>query len=63
VAYYQQVGRAGRAVEKSYGVLLSGAEDDEIQNYFIESAFPSIQVFLGILQELEKAKDCHCMKY
>ncbi|NLI41687.1 MAG: RecQ family ATP-dependent DNA helicase [Caldisericales bacterium] len=56
VAYYQQVGRAGRAVEKSYGVLLSGAEDDEIQNYFIESAFPSTQVFLGILQELEKSE-------
>lgn len=56
VAYYQQVGRAGRAVDKSYGVLLSGAEDDEIQNYFIESAFPSTQVFLGILQELEKSE-------
>jgi len=56
VAYYQQVGRAGRAVEKSYGVLLSGAEDDEIQNYFIESAFPCTQVFLGILQELEKSE-------
>ncbi len=54
VAYYQQVGRAGRAVEKSYGVLLSGDEDDEIQNYFIESAFPSTRVFLDILQELEK---------
>ena len=56
VAYYQQVGRAGRAVEKSYGILLSGAEDDEIQNYFIESAFPSTQVFLDILQELEKSE-------
>ncbi|NPV77747.1 MAG: RecQ family ATP-dependent DNA helicase [Anaerolineae bacterium] len=56
VAYYQQVGRAGRAVEKSYGILLSGAEDDEIQNYFIESAFPSTQVFQDILQELEKSE-------
>jgi len=56
VAYYQQVGRAGRSVEKSYGVLLSGAEDDEIQNYFIESAFPSTQVFLDILKELEKSE-------
>lgn len=54
VAYYQQVGRAGRAVEKSYGILLSGNEDDEIQNYFIESAFPSIQVFKDILNVLEK---------
>jgi ATP-dependent DNA helicase RecQ len=54
VAYYQQVGRAGRAVEKSYGILLSGSEDDEIQNYFIESAFPTLQVFNEIIQVLEK---------
>ena len=35
VHYYQQVGRAGRAVEKAYGILLNGKEDDEIVNYFI----------------------------
>jgi ATP-dependent DNA helicase RecQ len=56
VAYYQQVGRAGRAVDKSYGILLSGAEDDEIQNYFIESAFPSTQVFQDILLMLENSE-------
>jgi ATP-dependent DNA helicase RecQ len=56
VAYYQQVGRAGRAVDKSYGILLSGVEDDEIQNYFIESAFPSQQVFQDILQVIEKSE-------
>lgn len=53
VAYYQQVGRAGRAVDRSYGILLCGAEDDDIQNYFIESAFPNIDVFQGILRALE----------
>ncbi len=41
VAYYQQVGRAGRALPNAYGVLLSGAEDDEISNFFINSAFPT----------------------
>ena len=41
VAYYQQVGRAGRALSAAYGVLLSGAEDTEITDYFIESAFPT----------------------
>lgn len=56
VAYYQQVGRAGRAVKKSYGILLSGVEDDEIQNYFIESAFPNTRVFLDILEVLEKSE-------
>lgn len=35
VAYYQQVGRAGRAVGRAYGILLNGREDDEIQDYFI----------------------------
>ena len=30
VAYYQQVGRAGRALEKAYGVLLSGEEETDI---------------------------------
>jgi len=56
VAYYQQVGRAGRAVEKSYGILLSGVEDDQIQNYFIESAFPSIQVTQDLLKLLENCE-------
>ena len=41
VAYYQQVGRAGRALDKAYGVLLSGAEDTDITSYFIDSAFPT----------------------
>jgi len=38
VHYYQQVGRAGRQ-EQAYGILLSGDEDQEITNYFIQSAF------------------------
>ena len=41
VAYYQQVGRAGRAVEQAVGVLLAGQEDTDIQDWFIETAFPS----------------------
>jgi ATP-dependent DNA helicase RecQ len=56
VAYYQQVGRAGRALEASYGILLSGYEDDDIQNYFIDSAFPPEQVFLDILHTLESSE-------
>jgi ATP-dependent DNA helicase RecQ len=39
VAYYQQVGRAGRALQQSRGVLLRGLEDEQIQDYFIERAF------------------------
>jgi len=37
IHYYQQVGRAGRAVEQAYGILLSGDKDDEITNYFIRN--------------------------
>lgn len=41
VAYYQQIGRAGRAIDKAYAILFCGKEDDEINNYFIDSAFPT----------------------
>jgi len=54
VAYYQQVGRAGRAVEKAFGILLNGREDDEIVDYFIRSAFPPAEVMLAVLRVLEK---------
>jgi ATP-dependent DNA helicase RecQ len=53
IAYYQQVGRAGRAVDEAYGILLSGREDDEIQDYFIRSAFPPAVVMMQVLRELE----------
>ena len=55
VAYYQQVGRAGRAVDSAFGVLLSGREDDEIQDYFIRTAFPPAQVLKDVVRELEKS--------
>jgi ATP-dependent DNA helicase RecQ len=41
VAYYQQVGRAGRALPAAYGILLSGDEDTHINDYFIKGAFPT----------------------
>ncbi|MFI3163472.1 MAG: RecQ family ATP-dependent DNA helicase [Bacillota bacterium] len=41
VTYYQQIGRAGRNIDKAYAILLSGEEDDNITEYFIETAFPS----------------------
>ena len=49
VAYYQQVGRAGRALEAAYGVLLSGAEETDITNFFIASAFPTRSQVAGVL--------------
>jgi ATP-dependent DNA helicase RecQ len=53
VAYYQQVGRAGRAVDSAYGVLLSGEEESDINDWFIRSAFPTQREVADILQALE----------
>ena len=41
VSYYQQIGRAGRGIELAYAVLLCGEEDEHINQYFINSAFPT----------------------
>jgi ATP-dependent DNA helicase RecQ len=40
VAYYQQVGRAGRATENADVLLLPGVEDREIWHYFATASMP-----------------------
>ncbi|CAN5372665.1 RecQ family ATP-dependent DNA helicase [soil metagenome] len=40
IAYYQQVGRAGRATGRAEVVLLPGREDHAIWDYFASMAFP-----------------------
>jgi ATP-dependent DNA helicase RecQ len=40
IAYYQQVGRAGRAVDSADVLLLPGVEDESIWRYFASLAFP-----------------------
>ncbi len=57
VAYYQQVGRAGRALDGAYGVLLGGIEDDEIIDYFIGDAFPTREEAGEVLGALAKSAD------
>lgn len=57
VAYYQQVGRAGRALDAAYGVLLSGDEESEITDWFIRSAFPTPQEVDLVLGALEAVPD------
>jgi ATP-dependent DNA helicase RecQ len=57
VSYYQQVGRAGRGIPKAHGILLSGSEDDDIQRYFIEQAFPKERLVEDILSTLENSED------
>ena len=53
IGYYQQVGRAGRAIDHACGVLLAGEEDGRIQASFRNSAFPEEESVQDILQVLE----------
>jgi ATP-dependent DNA helicase RecQ len=53
ITYYQQIGRAGRGVERAEVVLLCGAEDKEIANYFIDGAFPAEETMRQIIEVLE----------
>jgi ATP-dependent DNA helicase RecQ len=57
VAYYQQVGRAGRAIPRAYGVLMSGEEEADINEYFREAAFPPEWQVDRILNALDAAED------
>ena len=54
VAYYQQIGRAGRGVERAEVVLLPGTEDRDIWAYFASLAFPGerqVRATLGALAD------------
>ena len=55
IAYYQQVGRAGRGVGHADVVLLRGVEDKRIQDFFIEQAFPPRELVGRVLDALEAA--------
>ncbi|MFN9624169.1 MAG: RecQ family ATP-dependent DNA helicase [Cyanobacteriota bacterium] len=60
VAYYQQVGRAGRALPSAYGVLLSGEEELAITEWFIRSAFPSSDQVERLLDTLDHGPEGGC---
>ena len=55
IAYYQQVGRAGRAVEHADVLLLPGAEDEAIWRYFASLAFPPEEQVRAVLAALAAA--------
>ena len=59
IAYYQQVGRAGRAVDKADVLLLPGTEDAAIWRYFASLAFPPEPQVRAVLDALaEPAARC-----
>lgn len=59
IAYYQQVGRAGRGLvaggpaNRAEVILLPGPEDRRIWNYFASVAFPREQVVRSVLAALD----------
>jgi ATP-dependent DNA helicase RecQ len=52
ISYYQQVGRAGRALDRAEVVLLRGAEDRRIQDFFIQQAFPPRELVDRVMARL-----------
>lgn len=57
VHYYQQVGRAGRGIETAFGILMSGAEDDDIIQHFIDGAFPDSRDVKKVMEALDDAEN------
>jgi ATP-dependent DNA helicase RecQ len=55
IAYYQQIGRAGRGVDRAEVVLLPGYEDQDIWRYFGSLAFPAETVVRQVLDALDGA--------
>ncbi|HEX4658827.1 MAG TPA: DEAD/DEAH box helicase [Streptosporangiaceae bacterium] len=55
IAYYQQIGRAGRATERADVILLPGREDADIWAYFGSLAFPPEAVVRATLAALAGA--------
>ena len=55
VAYYQQVGRAGRATERADVILLPGTEDRDIWAYFASASMPRRDQAEAVLSALAAA--------
>lgn len=56
VAYYQQIGRAGRSTARADVVLLPGAEDRDIWRYFASLAFPPEDQVNTVLSALSRSE-------
>ncbi|NTY59488.1 RecQ family ATP-dependent DNA helicase [Mycolicibacterium sphagni] len=53
IAYYQQVGRAGRSTDSAEVVLLPAREDQDVWRYFASVAFPSEAMVRNVIGALE----------
>jgi ATP-dependent DNA helicase RecQ len=52
ISYYQQIGRAGRSIDKAHIILMNGYEDEEIQEFFIKTAFPTERQVTQVIDAL-----------
>lgn len=52
IGYYQQIGRAGRGIDRAHIILMHGTGDDDILHYFIESAFPKPKQVNAVIDAL-----------
>ena len=57
VSYYQQVGRAGRGVERAEVVLLPGSEDRAIWEWFGSQGFPPEDQVRAVLDGLDRQRE------
>ncbi len=57
VHYYQQVGRAGRGGQLSFGLLAEGEEDDDLAAFFIENSGPKDEEIYNILHVFEEVDE------
>jgi ATP-dependent DNA helicase RecQ len=53
IAYYQQVGRAGRSTDSAEVILLPGREDQDVWRYFASVAFPSEAMVRNVIHALD----------
>jgi len=56
-AYYQEVGRCGRDGLKAQGIMLYDPADKKIQEYFIDSALPTIVDFEKVVEAVRSAEE------
>lgn len=56
IAYYQQVGRAGRATDNAEVILLPGREDQDVWRYFASVAFPPEPLVRNVLAALDSER-------
>ena len=53
IAYYQQVGRAGRSTDSAEVILLPGREDRDVWRYFASVAFPPEALVRNVIRALD----------